>query len=493
MKTAFSIVRKLRNYSSSNGRQVFIRVRMKGMPDVEIQVYDYVKLTKIPISVKTEHWNKGYVTGGNYHISIRDFNYLLKKVEDNVSDAVYELLRNNVPITRENVLKLTYINEETFIENEKLIQSGKVSVNEDGGAFASEDEFVDFVSASEDPKFNSLKKKLGIFQKKYILDYWDDFIKNYAPNSYNSPRKSIERYIEATGNNCEAAQFSDVWLESYFKYIVKNGFSWNKDGSKPLDYTVSTINKYHKHLRSFGDYLFKEIQVLENQNYRRFTLQKSAKKTSILKYKPEPFINTHALYKKEFDYFFNYKFTDEKLALTRDMFVLQTWLGGLRACDFLNLTDINFHKDSNGRYRVWFEQKKTDDEVLNPANRNYLEPILDKYSKGFGKFVTAYHYNKLLKKAARTAGLDRLLKFREEIAKDNNATIHWHPIHEKISNKWARNCAVSILCELGFPDNRIMKFTGHRDIRMINHYKSVHQKDVDSMLESVAPEQVVEL
>ena len=493
MAKPFSINLKLRNYKSNNGQQVFIRVKMRDGYTTEIPVYHYIRNIKTPISVLKENWNKGYVTGGKYHIPIREINMLLHKVEMDVKDAVTELLQQKIKVTREAILRLTYINEESVIINETNIESGKVIVNEEGGAFASQDEFIEYISSSDDAKFNALKKKLGISQKKFILDFWDDFIDNYAPNSYTSPRKSIERYIEATGNNCEASQFSEVWLESYFKYTVKNGFSWNKDGSKPLKYTVSTINKYHKHLRSFGDYLFKQIQVLDNQNYRRFTLQKNSKKTSILKYKPEPFINTHALYKREFDYFFNFNFTDKKLALTRDMFVLQTWLGGLRACDFLNLTEINFHKDSNGRYRVWFEQKKTDDEVLNPANRHYLEPILDKYANGFGNFFTAYHYNKLLKKAAKTAGLFRKLKFREEYANDNSATIVWHPIYDKISNKWARNCAVSILCELGFPDNRIMKFTGHRDMRMINHYKSVHQKDVDSMLESVAPEMVNEL
>jgi len=47
-----------------------------------------------------------------------------------------------------------------------------------------------------------------------------------------------------------------------------------------------------------------------------------------------------------------------------------------------------------------------------------------------------------------------------------------------ISNNWARNCAVSILTELGYHDDRIAKFTGHKDLDMINHYKSVHKKEI---------------
>lgn len=488
MKQVFIITRKLRNYESSNGRQVFIRVRMKGVPDIEIQVYDYVNNAKVPISVKIENWNKGYVTGGKYHLTVRDLNLLLKKVEDNVIDALNELIRNKIKPTRDNVFKLTYINEENALENERRIASGEIIVNEDGGAFASEDEFIEFVSESSDSKFDVLKKEMGIFKKKYILDYWDDFIENFAPNSYNCPKKSIENYIQKTGDNCEASSYGYEWLDRYFKFIVKNGFSWKKDGSESKDYTTSTIVKYHKHLRRFGDYLFVELKILNNQDYKRFTLHKKSKKQSILQYTPEPFINTHALYKKEFDYFFGFEFKNERLTLARDLFILQTWLGGLRVSDFLKLNDTNFHKDSDGNYKVWFEQQKTNDNVLNPVNQNYIIPILEKNPALLKNKYEAHHYNRLLKEAAKEAGLNRLMKFRIQRAKESQATTEWFPMHEKISNRWARNCAVSILCELGYPDDRIMKFTGHRDIKMINHYKEVHQKDVVSMIDSVKPE-----
>ena len=89
--------------------------------------------------------------------------------------------------------------------------------------------------------------------------------------------------------------------------------------------------------------------------------------------------------------------------------------------------------------------------------------------------------------------MNRLLKFRKEVAKDKVATNEWYPIHQRICNKWARNCAVSILAELGYPDERIAKFTGHKDLEMIRHYKAIHKKDVDSMMEEVKPEIVTEL
>jgi integrase len=493
MARLFTTSRWLRSHGGKNGHQVFIRVRMHNGFVTEIPVYDYVNYAKLPICVKKEHWNKGHIMGGKYHIPTHEVNLLLAKVERNVRDSVNELTEKNIQIKRDNIIRLTYINEENAKENERKIASGEIIVNEDGGAFASQEEFKEFIADSDDPKFDTLKKAMGIYKKEYILDFWDDFIKDCAPNSYTAPRHAIEEYINNSGDNCKAVDFSAQWLERFFKHIIENGFSFRKDGKERKPYTITTVAKYHKHLTAFGDFLFEDLKLISNQDYRRFNLKKKAKKKSLIKYNPEPYINTHALYKKEFDWFYSFTFENKQLGVVRDMFILQVWLGGLRQSDFYGISDINFHRDSTGNYKVWFEQKKTDDDVLNIVNQNYLIPILEKYPDGFKEFPAVNEYNKLLKISAEKAGLKRELKFRREFAKDKEATIEWHPIYKKICNKWARNCAVSILAELGYPDDRISKFTGHRDLEMIKHYKQIHQKEINTMMEEVRPEQVKEL
>lgn len=491
MARLFTTLRWLRKYASKNGHQVFIRVRIRNGFETEIPVYDFVNNAKISISVKKEHWNKGHITGGRYHIPIRDINNLLTKVEGDVKDAVNMAIANKIQFNRENLIRLTYINELTEAENERKIASGELIVDEQGGAFASEDEFVDFISNNQDPKFDKLKMSMGLFQRRHILDYWDEFIEKHAPNSYTAPRHAIAEYISTTDDNCLASDFSSAWLERFFKHIIANGYSFRKDGKNRQDYTISTINKYHKHLMSFGDFLFNHKErMLDNQEYRRFELKMSKKKPSIIKYKPEAFINTHALYKSEFDKFYFHVFKDEKNELARDMFIIQTWAGGLRWCDFNKLTDDNIHRDSNGDYRIIFKQQKTDSEVRNKINKHYLNPLLKKYSGKFGSFLKVHEYNKVLKVAAEEAGLNRKLQFRYEYAKDNKPSEEWIAIHKMISNSWARNCAVSILAEYGFADYKISKFIGHKDPDMVQHYKNIHQKDVDAMIDEVKPESV---
>jgi integrase len=493
MAQVFKTLRWLRPYKSKSGHQIFIRVRLRNGLEINVPVYDYVNHEKIPISVQREHWNKGFITGGIYHISVRDLNNLLTKVEHNVKFAINELIEKNIRVNQENIVQLAYINEINALENERKIASGEVIVDEQGGAFASQDEFEEFIADSDDPKFDTLKKAMGIYKKEYILDFWDDFIKEYAPDSYNTPRHSIQEYINNTQDNCKVTEFSSAWLERFFKHIIREGYSYRKDGENRKPYTITTVVKYLKHLRAFGDYLFAEKKLIDNQDYNRFDLKKKTKKQSLIKYHPEPYINTHALYKKEFDYFYYYKFEDAQHEKARDMFILQTWLGGLRQVDFYKLTKDNIYKDSDGLYRVWFGQQKTEGEVINKINQHYLVPIFEKYSDGLPQFLEVHDYNDLLKIATEKAGLNRKLKFRYEYANANDATEEWTEIHKMISNNWARNCAVSILCELGYPDYRIAKFTGHKDLEMINHYKKIHPKEVDTMINEVKPEFVKEL
>ena len=483
----------LRPYKSKQGHQVFIRLRTRDGFETEIPVYDYVNGSKLPISIKKEYWSKGTITGGAYHISLRAINNLIANVEYRVKDAVSDLFNNKAPISRDNIIRLAYINQENEANDEKNIASGKVIVNDDGSAFASQEEFEEHIAESSDPKFNKIKKALGIISKEYILDYWDDFIRDYAASSYDLSKHSIVEYIKKTGDNCRASDFSSAWMKRYFIYIIDNGYSLQKDGKNRKNYSVSTINKYLKHLKRFGKYLFIEIKILSNEEYGRFSLRDTdSKKKSLIKYNANPYNNTHALYKNEFDWFFAFKFTNKQHEIARDMFVIQTWLGGLRQSDLYNLSANNLYKDAHGDYRIWFDQEKTDDDVNNVVNKNYLSPIFDKYN-GYPVFLKVNPYNKILKEAAKEAGLDRKLKFKFEDVKANSAVISWLPLHEKICNKWARNCVVSILAELGYPDDRIATITGHRDYDMILYYKQIHQPKIKQMLDEVKPEVVTKL
>ena len=408
MKQPFQISRRLRYKPSKHGHQVLIRVRGLTKSDIEIPVRDYVGKTFVTLSVKKEHWKNGFISGGKYHKPTRDLNTLLQLVEYDVSDAVNTLLSGNVKITYENLLHLTYAHKEQENVDEERIKKGKLLVRDDGGAFESKEDFLEFLERSDDPKLVQLKRQAGLLKRQYLMDYWDDYLEDSGVDSHGIIKSSLLRYIEKKGANIHAIDFNDVWLKEYFVYTINTGYKGKEDGKTVTKhYEISTIEKYLKILRSFGDYLFDE-GVLNNQNYKRFKLRNKKKGQSILKYKADPFKNAHALLKKEFDQLFSYKFKDETLDRVRDIFVLQVWLGGLRKKDFYSLSDSNFSMDSDGNIRVWFSQKKTSEDVMNPVNRSYLAPIFKKYNNSLPKFPTESKYNKKVKAVFKAAGLCRV-------------------------------------------------------------------------------------
>lgn len=488
MKVPYQLSRTLKRYESKNGRQVNIRVRSNLFNDIEIPVYDYVEGKQVSISVKTEHWKKGHVTGGKYHISLRELNFLLSEVEHSVKDAIYTLLNEKISPTRENILKLTYYNKEADIKDSEREKKGELTYREDGGAFESEDDFLDFLERQDDPKYIELKRKAGLLQRKYIMDYWDEFIETYAPNSYNLSKSSLVAYIQTTNDNCLADKFDSEWLKRYFVHIIENGYQKNVKGKMVTHYyEISSIKKYLKHLRAFGKWLFIN-KIISTEDYKRFDLKNvDSKKASLIKYKSNPFKNTHALMKSEFDHLFFFNFKNSSYDLIRDLFILQTWFGGLRKSDFFELTEDNVSVDSEGNFNIQFEQRKTESKIINPANQHYVIPILQKYNQRLPEFPSPNKYNKRLKEVFKAAGLNRKLLFRYEYINQKKPTEVYHEMHEMVSNRWARNCAVSILVEEGFSDHYIMEFTGHEDEKMLRHYRTVHKKEVKGMLDEVKP------
>ena len=122
------------------------------------------------------------------------------------------------------------------------------------------------------------------------------------------------------------------------------------------------------------------------------------------------------------------------------------------------------------------------------ANRNYVTPILLKYGKQLPKFPSSNKYNIRLKEVFDKAGMNRKLAFRTEPANESKAITEYHPMYGKVSNKWARNCAVSLLVQMGYSDHRIKKFTGHTDEKMLRHYRDEHNIEVKDMVDEVKPE-----
>jgi len=228
MKQPYTIGRRLRHTPSKHGHQVLIRVRGLTKSPIEIPVRDYVGNSYILLSVKKKHWKSGFIAGGKYHKSPRDVNTLLQLVEYDVENAIKTLLSENVKITYDNVLSLTYAHKEKDIIDEERIKKGEILVREDGGAFENEDDFLEFLERQDDPKFIQLKRKAGLLKRQYLMDYWEDYINDCGVKSHELIQSSLLRHIERDDANIHAVNLDDEWLKQYFISTIKSGYKERK-------------------------------------------------------------------------------------------------------------------------------------------------------------------------------------------------------------------------------------------------------------------------
>jgi hypothetical protein len=250
-----------------------IRVRTISKKDFEVPVYDMVDGSRFPISVKAENWYNGYAIGGKYHISLDALNALIDKTEKKVTNAVFLLVHRKIEISRNKIMTLAYREPEQILQDNRRKETDGLISAYHKGQFASDAEFLNFISNSEAEKYLDLKRELGLYEKNFILDHWDDFISTCAPASYNHSKKAIQTYISESGDNCIVTAYDDNWLRRYFNYLGGNGYLKGKGKPVRIHYASSTLRKYLKHMHAFGNYLF-EKKIITTQNYRRFRLGK---------------------------------------------------------------------------------------------------------------------------------------------------------------------------------------------------------------------------
>lgn len=481
----------LRHYTSKNGHQLFVRVRIGNVFETEIPVYDYINEKRYVISISRDHWNKGTVTGGDYHRSVDEINNIIKEIENDVRNSVSTLAEKKFQITRSNILRLTYCDKENkrreLIRRRQRQYTGLLRGNgypQQGGLQATSQQEVIKSDSS------ALHIAMPVREEKFITDLWNDFIKNRGTKAYAGTLGSIREYSDRTGDNCRASDFSAEWLERYFKDIIENGYSQRKDGSGRKYYTIPTILKYLKHLRAFGNYLFKDLKLLDSQDYLRFDLAEPGRRTPVISYRHEPFINAHALTKREYDWFYGFRFADKQKELARDMFILQTWLGGLSTTEFSKINNIKLINYPGSKPGFLYDPPGGKKSVLGEINRYYIIPVLERYPDGFSIYLSPPKYNMLLKSAAKAAGLNGRIKIARELINDDKAFRKEYPVHERISSGWARYCAVSILVETGLPDELVLRFTGMKNLALIQHFRKVFPGTAITAARIVKPEPV---
>lgn len=348
-------------------------------------------------------------------------------------------------------------------------------------------------------------------------------------SDYDNIWKSILDYWVNGEPSTKVKDFDIRWVNDFLKFMVKNGhikmnyklssnpFTLNKSeyqNKERKEFAVGSFSNLCKWIKDYISQLYQLKLISHNfsesilsKNYHDFhaASEYEAKhyilpkeflsvynaKSVIIKLTPDEFLNklnipSETDFKKRIEVgketLYNYGLSKsimndfekvkEILLRTSHLFACQTLLGAMRISDFKDEGKTRFKENQSNLY-IQFTQKKTKTRVQNPILKPVLE-ICEKYYDGNlpTRFMDG-HYNKYLKLLFRMLDLNRLFIDPQPSLHGGYQDIK-SPLHEIITNRFARSTFVALMTAHGVPDKEIMKWTGHKSYPIfLTHYQPI--------------------
>lgn len=298
------------------------------------------------------------------------------------------------------------------------------------------------------------------------------------------------------------------WFHDFLKFIFDNGYSnfstkdfnpFKYESSKITDasienFTDATFDKYCKWLRALIKRFIEEkrIPVISDKDIKKLTPS-----TFGIKKVHDRTRKNDSLFKEEFDKIFYGQFKDEieerknnnpnstkttktvlatkaELEKSRDIFVLMTWLGGLRPIEYTP-ENVKVLKHGKGfRYVNYITSDKNQVELENPII-SYSDIILKKYGyklpflpKETAKGANAALLIKHLRIMCKQLELDR--EFFRTPAYKGKVVRESRNLTENINRYFARKTFIQILKDEDIHKEDIEAFTGQSSGGEINAY-----------------------
>ena len=162
----------------------------------------------------------------------------------------------------------------------------------------------------------------------------------------------------------------------------------------------------------------------------------------------------------------NYQCENDKEELVRDLFILNCLTGqrisdtqkiGENVDEIMSITTIKL------------VQQKTDKFVKCGIVFELAKDILKKYSEGIPD-LTNNDMNNGIKSIARKAIINSIEYVGRQSGTSNKVTVVDKPRYECISSHTGRRTFITLLKLRGWDSTKIMRYSGHKDTRMVDHY-----------------------
>lgn len=415
----------------------------------------YLIQSEEAVDTKVKSWNE-FLNKINY--GGEDFEYQREEI-DRIEQAIEDATNQNGVLTDEDIDNIKdAVGIEIQIEKEK--------------------EYVKTLSLDERYEKRS-------FDKNNIIEVfgfcWSKTSKNgdpYVADSYKSIIFHLADYIlngDAVNNSIK--NFNLKWVENFLSYKIKHGFpKTHFRGYTPFDvftfkdsflkapredFKVASFQRLVKILKQYINILQKErllpVTVINTKLFDASDyISRNANSDNYTKIE-------YTLEYEEIEQLLNASFENQQMQLAINMYIIQMFAGGLRPVELykgnLRFTDsyVSFYRSKN---------KTISKNPILPEVRD----VLKKYPDGLPQFLRIDIYRKQLKLVADHFKWERIIEEPNTKVKPVNHTIQ-HKLKDVFLPLTARKTFINYLANLGLPDELIIQFTDHTDVRILKHYK----------------------
>lgn len=275
-----------------------------------------------------------------------------------------------------------------------------------------------------------------------------------SKNNYYNYLAWFEKFLKY--NSITFTTFNEITSQTfkdYQAYLRNVTDARTKDGKLSVAYINNCVKSLYQRL---GTYIV-PLGLMERVNLLNITVPVINNKTDDYGI---------ALRDDEIVKLWNYQCENEKEELVRDLFVLNC-LTGQRISD-TNKIGNNVNEIMSVT-TIKLVQKKTDKFVKCSIVFELAKEILSKYSDGIPN-ITNNEMNNGIKAIAKKAEIIGVEIVGRQSGTSNKVVVQDKPRYECISSHTGRRTFITLLKLRGWDSTKIMRYSGHKDTRMVEHY-----------------------
>ncbi len=288
--------------------------------------------------------------------------------------------------------------------------------------------------------------------QKTAFELFDDFIayqeENFEPltvKKQKTTKKLIQEYCKKNGiTNLYLSDINQKFYTDFTSFLRKT-----------KKHVPSTINKYQSSLKTFMQHLTDELGLNQDEVHKKF------KKVS----KKKDGGSKVVLLKEHVQKLIDWKPTNERYELVRDLFLFQIFTG-IRYSDLKNVNK-SFVVNNSLSFDMWKTQKR----ITIPLHSLASEILIKHDFELGGKCKALQNYNLDIKAVCEKAGItddfhSLNIKLSRKVA--NNT-----PLYKLVSTHVGRTTFITNCLIAGISPFLVMEYTGHEKIETLTHYMRI--------------------